>query len=183
MTTALEGGWVVSSTPRLYFTPGKASVPIVQEAGWAPGPVWTGGKPCHTGIGSPDRPARSSVAIPTELPGPQTSQIVIPIYSQFPLTELQSLQDCGFWRRWDQTRILSGIQYKYNKKNTTQIQYKLAYIFRLTCTLPTDVINTIFKFWTIVLVTSSASLNSHRANFVALKFGTRTVCVLSSFLV
>jgi len=25
-------------------TPGKDPVPIVQEAGWAPGPVWTGGK-------------------------------------------------------------------------------------------------------------------------------------------
>ena len=34
-------GWVVSSTPRSYFTPGKDPVPIVQVAGWAPGPVWT----------------------------------------------------------------------------------------------------------------------------------------------
>ena len=25
-------------------TPGKDPVPIVQEAGWAPGPVWTGEK-------------------------------------------------------------------------------------------------------------------------------------------
>ena len=30
--------WVVSSTPQPYFTPGKDPVPIVQEAGWAPGP-------------------------------------------------------------------------------------------------------------------------------------------------
>ena len=37
-------GWVVSSTPRPRFTPGKDPVPILQEAGWAPGPVWTGGK-------------------------------------------------------------------------------------------------------------------------------------------
>jgi len=28
--------------PRPLFTPGKDLVPIVQEAGWAPGPVWTG---------------------------------------------------------------------------------------------------------------------------------------------
>ena len=28
--------------PRPLFTPGKDPVPIVQEAGWAPGPVWTG---------------------------------------------------------------------------------------------------------------------------------------------
>jgi len=37
-------GWVVSSMPRPHFTPGKDPVPILQEAGWAPGPVWTGGK-------------------------------------------------------------------------------------------------------------------------------------------
>ena len=61
---------MVSSTPRPYFTLGKDPIPIVQEAGWAPGPVWTDGKSHPTGIRSPDRPARSSVAIPTELPGP-----------------------------------------------------------------------------------------------------------------
>jgi len=60
---------VVSSTPRPQFTPGKDSVPIVEEAGWAPGPVWTGGKSRPHRDSIPDRPARSSVAIPTELPG------------------------------------------------------------------------------------------------------------------
>ena len=59
MTAALEGGWVVSSTPRPYFTPGKDPLPIVQAAGWAPGPVWTGGKSRPTGIRFPDRPART----------------------------------------------------------------------------------------------------------------------------
>ena len=40
-TSALEGGgW---STPRPdRFTPGKDPVTIVQEDGWAPGPVWKG---------------------------------------------------------------------------------------------------------------------------------------------
>jgi len=33
-------GWVVSSTPRPHLTPGKGSVRILQEAGWAPGTVW-----------------------------------------------------------------------------------------------------------------------------------------------
>jgi len=37
-------GWVVSSTPRPQFPPGKDPLPIVQEAGWVPGPVWTGEK-------------------------------------------------------------------------------------------------------------------------------------------
>jgi hypothetical protein len=35
-------GWGVSVTPRSLFTPGKDPVPIVQEAGWATGPVWRG---------------------------------------------------------------------------------------------------------------------------------------------
>ena len=35
---------MVSSTSRPHFIPGKDPVPILQEAGWAPGPVWTGGK-------------------------------------------------------------------------------------------------------------------------------------------
>jgi hypothetical protein len=35
-------GWEVSVTPRPLSTPGKDPVPIVQEAGWAPGPVWSG---------------------------------------------------------------------------------------------------------------------------------------------
>jgi hypothetical protein len=34
-------GWGVSITPQLLFTPAKDPVPIVQQAGWAPGPVWT----------------------------------------------------------------------------------------------------------------------------------------------
>jgi hypothetical protein len=62
---------VVSVTARPHLTLGKDPVPIVQEDGWASGPVWTGAENlAHTGIRSPDRPARSSVAIPTELPGP-----------------------------------------------------------------------------------------------------------------
>ena len=52
-------GWVVSSTPRPHFTPGKDPVPILQEAGWAPGPVWTSGKSRPHRDSIPDRSARS----------------------------------------------------------------------------------------------------------------------------
>jgi hypothetical protein len=53
-------GWGVSITPRPLFTTGKEPVPILQEAGWAPGPVWTGAENlAPTGIRSPDCPARS----------------------------------------------------------------------------------------------------------------------------
>jgi len=59
-TLALDGGgW---SMPRLgHFTPGKDTVPIVQEAGWSPGPVWTGAENLAppTGIRSQDRQVRS----------------------------------------------------------------------------------------------------------------------------
>jgi hypothetical protein len=51
-------GWRVSVTPQPLFTPGKKAVPIVQEAGWTTGQVWTGVENlAHTGIRSPDRPA------------------------------------------------------------------------------------------------------------------------------
>jgi hypothetical protein len=42
------------------FTPGKDPVPIVQEAEWAPGPVWMGAENlAPTGIRSLDLPVRS----------------------------------------------------------------------------------------------------------------------------
>ena len=41
------------------FTPGKDPVPIVQEAGWASGPIWAVEENlAPTGIRSPDRPVR-----------------------------------------------------------------------------------------------------------------------------
>ena len=56
----LEGGEGSASRPGRSLLSGKTPVPIVQEAGWAPGPVWTGEENlASTGIRSPDRPARS----------------------------------------------------------------------------------------------------------------------------
>jgi len=52
-------GWVVSSTPRLHFSPGKDPVSILQEIGWAPGPVWTGRKSRPHWDSIKDRPTRS----------------------------------------------------------------------------------------------------------------------------
>jgi len=53
-------GWVVKVTPRPLFTPGKDPVPIVQEAGWAPGSVWMGAENlAPTGTRSTECPARS----------------------------------------------------------------------------------------------------------------------------
>jgi len=60
MTTALEGGEGSASRPGRSLLPGKNAVLFVQEAGCAPGPVWTGAENlAPTGIRFPDRPARS----------------------------------------------------------------------------------------------------------------------------
>jgi len=58
--------------PRLVrFIPGKDTVPIVQEAGWASGPVWTGLENfAATGNRSSDRPARSESLYRPHYPGP-----------------------------------------------------------------------------------------------------------------
>jgi hypothetical protein len=54
------GVWGVSVMPWPLFTLGKDPVPIVQEAGWAPGPVWISAENlAPTRIRSPDHPACS----------------------------------------------------------------------------------------------------------------------------
>ena len=61
MTTALEGEGS-ASRPGRSLPPGKDPVPIVQEAGWAPGSVWTSAENLDpTGIRSPDGQARSEL--------------------------------------------------------------------------------------------------------------------------
>jgi hypothetical protein len=52
--------WVVNAMPRPVHPRERDPVPSVQEAGWAPGPVWTDAEilAC-TGIRSTDRPART----------------------------------------------------------------------------------------------------------------------------
>jgi hypothetical protein len=59
LTSALdEVGWSTSRLGR--FTAGNALVPVVEEDGWVPGPVWTGAENLTaTGVRSPDSPARS----------------------------------------------------------------------------------------------------------------------------
>ena len=71
MTTALEGGEGLASTPQPLFTPGKDPVPIVQEAGWAAGPQWTGAENLAPNRDSiPGSSSPYPVTILTELPGP-----------------------------------------------------------------------------------------------------------------
>jgi len=53
MTAALEGSEWSAARHGSTLYPGK------EEAGWAPGPVWTGGKSRPHRDSIPDRPARS----------------------------------------------------------------------------------------------------------------------------
>ena len=60
MTNGTRRGWGVSVMPWPLSTPGKDLVPIVQEGGWAPGPVWTGAENLAPNrIQSPNRPVCS----------------------------------------------------------------------------------------------------------------------------
>ena len=61
MTAALEGGEWSAARPGRTLLSGKTRLPILQEAGWDPGPVWMGGtsRPHRDTI--PDRPARSQL--------------------------------------------------------------------------------------------------------------------------
>ena len=69
-TSTPDGGrW---STPRPdRFTPGKDPVPIVQEAGWDPGPVWTGVEKSRP---PPGFHLRAVQPVASRYPRPHTSQ-------------------------------------------------------------------------------------------------------------
>ena len=80
---------MVSSTPWLHFTPGKDPVPILQEAGWAPGPVWTGRKSHPHRDSIPDRPARSQSLYRLSYPAQHDTVLQLHLYPY------SSLKLCG----------------------------------------------------------------------------------------
>jgi len=58
-------GWVVNATLRPLYSREGGSEPIAEEAGWAPGPVWTGVERrkflAPTRVRTPNRPFRSEL--------------------------------------------------------------------------------------------------------------------------
>jgi hypothetical protein len=63
-------GWVVNATPRPLYPGVRDPVPIVEEAAWVPGLVWTGAENfAYTWIRSPDRPVRSESLYRLRYPG------------------------------------------------------------------------------------------------------------------
>jgi len=66
-------GWVFSSRPPPLYPQEKEAVRIVQEARWAPGPVWIGaGNLAPQKIRSPDPPVRRKSLYGLCYPGPRT---------------------------------------------------------------------------------------------------------------
>jgi len=62
MTATLEGVSGQQHPPGALY-PGKGTVPILQEAGWAPRPVCIGGKARHHRDSIPDVPDRSQSSV------------------------------------------------------------------------------------------------------------------------
>jgi hypothetical protein len=84
LTTELEGGERSASRPGRSLT-GKNSVPIVQEGGWAPEPVWTDVENLTpTGILFPDRPARNQTLLRLRYPEPSEERQPVISNTVFP---------------------------------------------------------------------------------------------------
>jgi len=90
-------GWVVSSMPRPHFTPGKEPVPILQEAEWAPGPVWTSGKSSPHRDSIPDRPARSQSLYRLSYPAHKKTKQLFVIQSGAKRTHVFELPAISFF--------------------------------------------------------------------------------------
>jgi len=69
----------VNATFRPHYRRERDPVPVVKEAGWAPGPVWAGAENLvPTGIRSPNRPTRSELLYRLSCPGCHLLSYVLP---------------------------------------------------------------------------------------------------------
>ena len=114
-----RGGCVVSPTPRPHFTSGKDPVPILQEAWWAPGPVWTSGKAHPHRDSIPDHPTCSQslyrlsyrVHHPLLVPWSRNSR-AIPLLPLWAVRPVQSLSACtGVHFTFFTFRLIFGASY------------------------------------------------------------------------
>ena len=77
MTAALEGGEWSASRPGRTLPPGKTRYPLHRRLGGPQGRSGPAENSRPHRVSIPDRPARSSVAIPTEAPGPRNLIVII----------------------------------------------------------------------------------------------------------
>jgi len=149
--------WVVSSTARPHFTPGKDPVPILQDAGWAPGTIWAGGKSRPNRDSIPDRPARRQSLYWLSYPAHTHTHTHIYIYiykllTGFPLTPPKvSGAAVSYQRIWSSTlrNLYNGnsatVKNSLGRKTRRQPAAKLTAVlwkyecnWRADCTLRND---------------------------------------------
>ena len=88
MTAVLEGGEWSAARPSRTLPTGKEPIPILQEAGWAPGPVWTGGKSRPHRDSIPDRPGRSQSLYRLSYPAHIYTEWPQKMYKQFDMKNI-----------------------------------------------------------------------------------------------
>ena len=92
--------------------PGKDPVPFVQEAGWAPGPFWTGVENlAPKDIRSPERPASSEWLYRLNYPGPTT------VCTQYFTAVIQKATCFGCTRQTASTKHFRNIYTGCNRRN------------------------------------------------------------------
>ena len=138
---------MVSSTPRPHFTPGKDPVPILQEAGWAPGPVCTGGKSRPHRDSMPDRPARSQSLYRLSYPANTYRTYVYHIYiyklSQYTgsvLLPVRHKNQLIIFRSLIRLAVINTNGYKYGARKNQGGRNKF-WEFLILFTLDTVIIN------------------------------------------
>jgi len=68
----MERVWMVNATPSVLYPQGQDPLPVVEEAGWAEGPVWTHVQNLTpTRIWFPDLPAHNKLLLLTTLSPPK----------------------------------------------------------------------------------------------------------------
>ena len=121
---------MVSSRTRPHFTPGKDPVPILQMAGWAPGPVWTGGKSRPNRDSIPDRPARSQSLYQPSYPAHTSSPL--------PFLILQIPHNIGFSKY---TELKIHVLFLWIRKNFSQLKREVFDSWRVGKYLDVGTIN------------------------------------------
>ena len=112
-------GWLVSSMPQPHFTPGNDPVPILQEAGWAPGPVWTGGNSRLRQDSIPDLTAHSQSLYRISYPAHMLFTVKycnILTFSSKCGHCLQRWEQSMLWtQKWKRVKQLTRTSWQYNK--------------------------------------------------------------------
>ena len=96
LTSALDGGWVVNATPQPFYPRERDPIPIVQEAGCTPGPVWTGAE-YLTSLAFDPRTVQPVVSCYSLLSYPGTRKTSVTGHKQGPQSDqLSSQQSCQY---------------------------------------------------------------------------------------